>query len=145
MVALRELVQNTHDSILRLRMEQPDWQGESRIQVHADSVQGIVRIIDTGAGLTQQEIHNYLATVDAGLPPWAASARARRQWPHRHVRAGVFSAFVLAWQVTVRTRSCQTPAPGLLHLQQCRALHGQPDPGACPDGHRSGTGTLHNG
>lgn len=53
-VALRELVQNAHDSILRRRLEQPDWHGQSRIEVHADTAQGIVRIVDTGAGLTQQ-------------------------------------------------------------------------------------------
>lgn len=65
-VALRELAQNAHDSILRRRLEQPDWQGESRVEVHADAAQGIVRIVDTGAGLTQQEIHDYLATVGVG-------------------------------------------------------------------------------
>ena len=66
MVALRELVQNAHDSILRRRLEQPDWQGPSRIEVLADPQQGVLRIIDTGAGLTEAEIHSYLATVGVG-------------------------------------------------------------------------------
>lgn len=65
-VALRELVQNAHDSILRRRLEQPDWQGPSRIEVIGDSASNTVRIVDTGAGLTEHEIHAYLATVGVG-------------------------------------------------------------------------------
>ena len=65
-VALRELVQNAHDSLVRRRLEQADWQEAGRIEVHGDPVNGIVRIVDTGAGLTQQEIHDYLATVGVG-------------------------------------------------------------------------------
>lgn len=108
-VALRELVQNAHDSILRRRLEQPDWHGQSRIEVHADTAQGIVRIVDTGAGLTQQEIHDYLATVGVGY------TRGLRQGGHEDsgligmFGLGFLSAFVLARRVTVRTTSYQSP------------------------------------
>ncbi|MEG8103005.1 ATP-binding protein, partial [Xanthomonas hortorum] len=111
-VALRELVQNAHDSILRRRLEQPDWQGESRIEVHADAAQGIVRIVDTGAGLTQQEIHDYLATVGVGY------TRGLRQGGHEDsgligmFGLGFLSAFVLARRVSVRTTSYQSPTLG---------------------------------
>ena len=44
-VALRELVQNAHDSLVRRRLEQADWQEPGRIEVHGDAVNGIVRII----------------------------------------------------------------------------------------------------
>ncbi|PPT17946.1 molecular chaperone HtpG [Xanthomonas arboricola] len=115
-VALRELVQNAHDSILRRRLEQPDWQGESRIEVHADAAQGIVRIIDTGAGLTQQEIHDYLATVGVGY------TRGLRQGGHEDsgligmFGLGFLSAFVLARRVTVRTTSYQSPTLGHCYI-----------------------------
>ncbi|WOB48622.1 ATP-binding protein [Xanthomonas hydrangeae] len=115
-VALRELVQNAHDSILRRRLEQPDWQGESRIDVHADAALGIVRIIDTGAGLTQQEIHDYLATVGVGY------TRGLRQGGHEDsgligmFGLGFLSAFVLARRVTVRTTSYQTPTLGHCYI-----------------------------
>ncbi|WP_010365845.1 ATP-binding protein [Xanthomonas vasicola] len=115
-VALRELVQNAHDSILRRRLEQPDWQGESRIEVHADAAQGIVRIVDTGAGLTQQEIHDYLATVGVGY------TRGLRQGGHEDsgligmFGLGFLSAFVLARRVTVRTTSYQSPTLGHCYI-----------------------------
>ncbi|MEA9654253.1 ATP-binding protein [Xanthomonas campestris pv. raphani] len=111
-VALRELVQNAHDSILRRRLEQPEWDGASLIEVHGDPAQGIVRIIDTGAGLTQQEIHDYLATVGVGY------TRGLRQSGHEDsgligmFGLGFLSAFVLARRVTVRTTSYQTPTLG---------------------------------
>lgn len=115
-VALRELVQNAHDSILRRRLEQPDWDGQSRIEVHADTAQGIVRIVDTGAGLTQQEIHGYLATVGVGY------TRGLRQGGHEDsgligmFGLGFLSAFVLARRVTVRTTSYQSPTLGYCYI-----------------------------
>ena len=50
-VALRELVQNAHDSILRRRLE-GNWQGMGRIDVIGDPQSNTISIIDTGAGLT---------------------------------------------------------------------------------------------
>lgn len=111
-VALRELVQNAHDSILRRRLEQPGWTGMARIHVYADPAQGIVRIVDTGAGLTRHEIHDYLATVGVGY------TRGLRQGGHEDsgligmFGLGFLSAFVLARRVTLRTTSYQTPTLG---------------------------------
>jgi molecular chaperone HtpG len=65
-VALRELVQNAHDSLVRRRVEESSWTGEGRIHVQGDLAKGILRITDCGAGLTAQEIHTYLATVGVG-------------------------------------------------------------------------------
>jgi hypothetical protein len=50
MVALRELVQNAHDSCVRRRMEDPGAFAPS-ITVECDAAAGTIRIIDTGAGL----------------------------------------------------------------------------------------------
>ncbi len=111
-VALRELVQNAHDSILRRRLEQPDWQGPSRIEVIGDSASNTVRIVDTGAGLTEHEIHAYLATVGVGY------TRGLRQSGHEDsgligmFGLGFLSAFVLARRVSVRTTSYQQPELG---------------------------------
>lgn len=116
MVALRELVQNAHDSILRRRLEQPDWQGPSRIEVLADAQQGVLRIVDTGAGLTEAEIHAYLATVGVGY------TRRLRESGHEDsgligmFGLGFLSAFVLAKRVSVRTTSYQQPESGHVYL-----------------------------
>ena len=111
-VALRELVQNAHDSLLRRRMEQPGWQEAGRIEVCGDAVNGIVRIIDTGAGLTQQEIHDYLATVGVGYTRGLRQAGADDEGLIGMFGLGFLSAFVLARRVTVRTTSYQQPALG---------------------------------
>ncbi|WP_296260526.1 MULTISPECIES: ATP-binding protein [unclassified Pseudomonas] len=116
MVALRELVQNAHDSILRRRQEQPDWQGPSRIEVIGNSAQNTVRIIDTGAGLTESEIHEFLATVGVSY-----TRGLRQENPDDSGLIGMFglgflSAFVLAKRVTVRTTSYQTPELGFVYV-----------------------------
>ncbi len=117
MVAVRELVQNAHDSIIRRQLEDPDdtWQASSRIDVIADSTQHTLRIIDTGAGLTEEEIHKYLATVGTGY-----TRKLREENKSDELTCddtgligmfglGFLSAFVLAKKVTVTTTSYQTP------------------------------------
>lgn len=111
MVALRELVQNGHDSLVRRRIEQPDWQDKGRITVIGDRHNKQVRIIDTGAGLTEYEIHTFLATVGVGY------TRTLRQQDDETGLIGMFglgflSAFVLAKQVTLLTTSYQQPDKG---------------------------------
>lgn len=106
MVALRELVQNAHDSIVRRRIEQPTWLEEGRISVVGDRYNKQVKIIDTGAGLTEYEIHAFLATVGVGY------TRQLRQKDDETGLIGMFglgflSAFVLAKQVIVITTSYQ--------------------------------------
>jgi len=116
MVALRELVQNAHDSILRRRLEQPDWDDAARIEVHGDPKNNVIRIVDTGAGLTEEEIHAYLATVGVGY------TRTLRQAGHDDIGLigmfglGFLSAFVLAKRVSVRTTSYQTPDQGFCYV-----------------------------
>lgn len=107
MVALRELVQNAHDSIVRRRIEQPSWLDKGRITVIGDRQNKQVRIIDTGAGLTEYEIHTFLATVGVGY------TRQLRQQDDETGLIGMFglgflSAFVLAKQVTLITTSYQS-------------------------------------
>ena len=61
-VALRELVQNAHDSCNRRRIEQGPF--EPRIDLATNN--GKLTVSDNGSGLTHQEIIDYLATVGAG-------------------------------------------------------------------------------
>ncbi len=66
MVAVRELVQNGHDAIVRRRIEQPDAPKDNQIRVVADVAKSTITITDTGAGLTESEIHGFTATVGVG-------------------------------------------------------------------------------
>jgi molecular chaperone HtpG len=75
-VALRELVQNAHDSIIRRRIEQPGVEVPSRISVQVDAGAGVLRITDTGAGLTRQESMTTWPPSASAIP--VACARAAR-------------------------------------------------------------------
>ncbi len=128
-VAVRELVQNAHDSIIRRRLEDPAFAAaattgapadadasektapQSRITVIGNPAKGTLRVIDTGAGLTAEEIHAYLATVGVGY------TRTLREKDDDTGLIGMFglgflSAFVLANEVTVTTTSYQQPHQG---------------------------------
>ncbi|RZN48640.1 molecular chaperone HtpG [Escherichia sp. E10V10] len=107
-VAVRELVQNGHDAIVRRRIEQPDAPKDNQIRVVADVAKSTITITDTGAGLTESEIHGFLATVGVGY------TRMLRQQDDNTGLIGMFglgflSDFVLAKEVTVLTTSWQTP------------------------------------
>ncbi len=111
MVAIRELVQNAHDSIVRRRLEQPAWLGPGRIELIPDRARRSIRIMDSGAGLTEHEIHAYLATVGVGY------TRSLREKNDDSTLIGMFglgflSAFVLAKRVSVYTSSYQSPELG---------------------------------
>ncbi|MDR3352298.1 MAG: ATP-binding protein [Zoogloeaceae bacterium] len=120
-VAIRELVQNAHDSIIRRRLE-ASGEEAGRIEVFTEPTRKIVRIVDNGAGLTEAEIHEYLATVGVGY------TRKLRQQQDSGAAAGddtgligmfglgFLSAFVLARRVRVRTTSWQTPGLGHQYL-----------------------------
>ncbi|EGO8359332.1 molecular chaperone HtpG [Escherichia coli] len=113
-VAVRELVQNGHDAIVRRRIEQPDAPKDNAIRVVADVAKSTITITDTGAGLTENEIHGFLATVGVGY------TRMLRQQDDNTGLIGMFglgflSAFVLAKEVTVLTTSWQTPDQSWKH------------------------------
>jgi molecular chaperone HtpG len=112
MVALRELVQNAHDSTVRRRIEDPSAsQADTHIRVEGDLSKNIVRVTDCGAGMTEYEVHTYLATVGTGY------TRKLRTETQSDELIGMFglgflSAFVLATRVTVTTTSWQDPEQG---------------------------------
>lgn len=112
MVALRELVQNAHDSIVRRRLEQPGWSGLARIDIEGDRNDNTIRIVDSGAGLTEDEIHAYLATVGVGYTRKLREAEQEDSGLIGMFGLGFLSAFVLAKHVSVRTTSYRDPERG---------------------------------
>lgn len=113
-VALRELVQNAHDAIVRRRLEDVTSAFTPEIRVTGDPQNKTITIYDSGAGLTKQEIHEFLATVGIGY------TRQLRQADDDTGLIGMFglgflSSFVLARQVTVHTTSWKTPQEGWVY------------------------------
>src|SRR5688572_17961001 len=106
-VAIRELVQNAHDSCHRRRLETQD-DFEPCIRVIPDSRARTLAIEDNGAGLTKSEIERYLATVGAGytrlLRERSSEARLIGQFG-----LGFLSAFIVSEKTEVWTCSYQDP------------------------------------
>lgn len=103
-VALRELVQNAHDSCNRRRIEQGPF--EARIDLAAKA--GKMTVSDNGSGLTHQEIIDYLATVGAGYTRLLKNAGKSEELIGQF-GLGFLSAYVVADKVEVITTSYQTP------------------------------------
>ena len=107
-VAIRELVQNAHDSCERRRIEAgADF--DARILVIADPAQKTLTIEDTGAGLTDDEIQRYLATVGAGYTRQLRAREAESSSLIGYFGLGFLSAFVVAERTDVWTCSYQQP------------------------------------
>jgi molecular chaperone HtpG len=116
-VAVRELVQNAHDSITRRNLECPEVAFEPRIIVRVDAKEGVLDVIDTGAGLTEDEIKTHLATVGRG---YTRTLRDQGQSDGLigYFGLGFLSAFVVASRVEVRTTSYQDPSRTLRFLSR---------------------------
>lgn len=110
-VALRELVQNAHDSCERRRLEDHAEPGfEARIVVVADPSERTLSIEDAGAGLTDDEVERYLATVGAGYTRTLRDADPEAsKGLIGYFGLGFLSAFVVADRVEVWTCSYQAP------------------------------------
>jgi len=110
-VAVRELVQNAHDSCVRRRLEDPA-PFSPRIVVQPDAARGTLTLEDNGAGLTREEIDKYLATVGSGY-----TRRLRDQGQGEHLIGqfgiGFLSTYVVSEHVELFTTSYQQPDTGL--------------------------------
>lgn len=65
-VAIRELVQNAHDSLIR-RLVESGHADPTPIRITGDPVESTICVEDAGAGLTASDIDNYLARIGAGI------------------------------------------------------------------------------
>ncbi len=113
MVAIRELVQNGHDSITRRRFEDVNIvQATMSIHLSVDETARLITVTDTGAGLTEDEVHRYLATIGTG---YTRRLRSEIEGSDGSDLIGLFgigflSAFVVADAVEVTTTSFQDPS-----------------------------------
>ncbi|RJL31870.1 HSP90 family protein [Bailinhaonella thermotolerans] len=100
-VYVRELLQNAVDAIRARRLDDPAAPAEVRVTV-AD---GIVRVHDSGIGLTEDEVHTLLATI-------GRSSKRDELGFARHEFLGQFgigllSGFLVADEIEVETRSAR--------------------------------------
>jgi molecular chaperone HtpG len=114
-VFIRELVQNAHDSMKRRSvLEQNAPLGLIRIRTNREA--GTITITDNGSGLTEEEVHDYLATIGR-----SGTGEFRQELIQKGRQAevtligqfgiGLLSAFVVAYKVEVETLSVQSGNP----------------------------------
>ncbi len=102
-VAIRELVQNAHDSIVRRRMEDLGFEG-GEIRLSADPVRRTLTVWDDGTGMTDDEIAGFLATIGAGATRQVREASGSEDLIGLF-GVGFLSAFVVGRRVSVETTS----------------------------------------
>ena len=107
-VAVRELVQNAHDSITRRRIEEPGFDG-GRIDVLGDPATGTLIVRDDGAGMTRDEIDLFLATVGVGYTRGLREREPAQDELIGQFGLGFLSAFIIGERTIVRTASYQSP------------------------------------
>jgi molecular chaperone HtpG len=116
-VYVRELLQNAVDAITArqaLTPGAPSADTPARISVHTG--EGRLTVTDTGIGLTEADVHRFLATIgrsskrgaDGGLDG-AELASARSDFIGQF-GIGLLACFVVADEITVLTRSAADPA-----------------------------------
>jgi len=117
-VAIRELLQNSHDSCIRRHAEGDGEDYQPRVDVTIDAEAQTLTLSDNGSGLTRDEIAEYLSTIGrsytrelgdklAYLSPDEAAALIGQ------FGLGFLSAFLVASEVVLTTRSMQPDSEAL--------------------------------
>ncbi|MDB5391736.1 MAG: hypothetical protein JWM11_7382 [Planctomycetaceae bacterium] len=114
-VGVRELIQNAHDTCVRRTMELAEPGYRPRIDLSCDPASQTLRVDDNGCGLTENEIHTYLTVIGRGYTRELRERLATDDLDASRELIGQFgigflSAFLLASEVTVETRSANGPA-----------------------------------
>jgi molecular chaperone HtpG len=109
-VYLRELLQNGVDAITARRAVDPvDSDAPARIEITVDP--GRLRVDDPGVGLTERDVHRFLATIGGSSKrdDVAGVEVARRDFLGQF-GIGLLACFVVADEIEVVTRSAADPA-----------------------------------
>jgi molecular chaperone HtpG len=120
-VALREALQNAHDSCERRRAETGDGAYQPRIVVRFSRRGRFLELEDDGSGLAEREISEFLATIGRSytgelrtrLELGEAGEVAAAESLVGQFGLGFLSAFLLAKRVVLTTRSYRNESPTL--------------------------------
>jgi molecular chaperone HtpG len=109
-VFVREMLQNAHDSVKRRRELQGEGAPPGEVRVKVDRTAGTITFTDNGAGMTEQEVKEYLSTIgrsgtDAFRRDLIEKGRQSEVTVIGQFGIGLLSAFIVADRVVVETRS----------------------------------------
>jgi molecular chaperone HtpG len=103
-VYIRELMQNAVDAITARRQLDPEAPASVRIRAS-----GTLTVTDTGVGLTEQEVHRFLATIGRSSKRDEDGLIQTRSDFVGQFGIGLLACFVVADEITVVTRSAREP------------------------------------
>lgn len=115
-VAIREMIQNAHDTSIVRRTQDKSFT-HPQIEITFDRAARTLTINDTGAGMTEPELHNNLATIGESFTR-VQRERLRGEYAEQaalligQFGIGMLSAFSVARRVEFLTRSCQKGSKG---------------------------------
>jgi molecular chaperone HtpG len=116
-VAVREMIQNAHDSSIVRTTKDPGFQ-EPRIDLTFDKAARTLTIADNGTGMTESELHKNLATIGESFTRIQKEELRGQEREEAALLIGQFgigllSAFAIARKVEFLTRSYQADSTGL--------------------------------
>ena len=103
-VFIRELMQNAVDAITARRLLDPGAPG--KVSIHAGET---LTVADTGVGLTEEEVHRFLATIGRSSKRDENGLIQARSDFVGQFGIGLLACFVVADEITVVTRSAKSP------------------------------------
>jgi molecular chaperone HtpG len=117
-VGIRELIQNAHDSCIRRRVESRNNDFQAQIHIRTIPSEHIITIQDNGSGLTEDEVTEYLSTIGRSYTRQLGEDLAILTPDEAGKLIGQFglgflSAFLIAQEVTLITRSYKPDAPAI--------------------------------
>ena len=113
-VFVRELLQNAVDAIAakRLKAPQDNTPNEITLTLSEENGKPLLCFTDTGTGLTEAEIHRFLAVIGQSSKHDLTSGKVQEDYIGRF-GIGLLSCFLVSDQIRVQTRSMQTPEQSL--------------------------------
>lgn len=117
-VAIRELIQNAHDSCVRRQSEFKTRFYKPQMRIIPNTALRTVTIIDNGSGLRENEITDYLSTIGRSYTRQLSENLAILSPQQAEQLIGQFglgflSAFLIAEEITLITRSAEKGSPTL--------------------------------
>ena len=113
-IFLREAVSNACDAITKFRMLHPDSEEAMAVTVAVDKEQKIIRISDTGIGMTDEEVKKYINQV-----AFSGASEFMKQFEDKpeekgdiigHFGLGFYSVFMVSDKVEIETLSSEGEA-----------------------------------
>jgi len=111
-VFVRELLQNAVDAIAAKRKQQPGGRDEICLILTEENGRPQLCFTDTGTGLTEAEIHRFLAVIGQSSKHDLQNGAVQEDYIGRF-GIGLLSCFLVSDVIRVQTRSYQTPEQSL--------------------------------